>query len=461
LLHLSSESSLREEQLTRFMELVADRELNINCAKSSSTPILLLCRNNKSESLYPCLKSLLAREDVDLKLLYHGNDNVLMLLSRYYSLANPLIDCIRLLTNRGFDVNQKNKDSKTALSLLSQNDFVSKNFIDIARLLINEQSDFTVVRETVDELRKRSLRLDARVLSGVIDLYRSGQGRVNNEVSVFFPVFVFISFFAYLDTFVLQKEYELLQLCSLFSFDENQLKRFEELVKDKEVDLNCLDDHQRSPLILLCRHSKSERLAEFLSSLLRRRSVDLNLKDNDQWNALISACYYYHNQHLVEVVRLLLARGIDGKAITKRGSNALYALCCIHCGDVPNVTEVVRSLLDAGVEINGEKSALIAWCVNNIRTPDFLSVVRLLVERGINLDQKDERGRNALLLICAQFKNGSGLLELVRLLVENQIDVNSRDNGGFSVLEILNNRPIVIDSEITHFLKSHMSTNDV
>ena len=465
MLHLSSESSLREEQLTRFMELVADRELNINCAKSSSTPILLLCRNNKSESLYSCLKSILAREDVNLKLLYHDTDNALMLLSRYYSLANPLIDCIRLLTNRGFDVNQKNKDSKTALFLLSQNDFISKNFIDIARLLINEKSDFTVVRETVDELRKRSLRRDVKVLSGVIDLYRSGQGRVNNEVSVFFPVFVFISFFkycfAYLGTFVLQKEYELLQLCSLFSFDANQLERFEELVKDKEVDLNCRDHHHRSPLILLCRHSKSERLAEFLCTLLRRRSVDLNLKDNDQWNALISACFYYHNQHLVEVVRLLLARGIDGKAITKRGSNALYALCCIHCGDVPNVTEVVRALLDAGVEINGEKSALIAWCVNNIRTPDFIPVVRLLVERGIDLDQKDERGKNALLLICAQFKNGSGLLELVRLLVENQIDVNSRDNGGFSVLEILNNRPIVIDSEIIHFLKSVMSTNDV
>ena len=250
-------------------------------------------------------------------------------------------------------------------------------------------------------------------------------------------------------------------MCCLFSFTEQQLKRFGELILDKEVDLNCVDNNNRSPLILLCRHLKSERLAEFLSSLFNRCSIDPNIQDNDQWNALISACYYYHNQHLIEVVRLLLARGIDVKAITSRGSNALYALCCIHCGDVPNVTEVVRALLDAGVEINGEKSALIAWCVNNIRTPDFIPVVRLLVERGIDLDQKDERGKNALLLICAQFKNGSGLLELVRLLVENQIDVNSRDNGGFSVLEILNNRPIVIDSEIIHFLKSVMSTNDV
>lgn len=252
-----------------------------------------------------------------------------------------------------------------------------------------------------------------------------------------------------------------MQLCCFFSLDKIQSKRFEELAIDKEVDLNCVDNHHRTPLILLCRFSKSERLPELISILLNRHSIDLNIQDNDQWNALISVCFYYHNQHLVEVVRLLLARGINGKAVTKRGSNALYALCCIHCGDVSNVTEVIRTLLDGGIEINGQKSTLLAWCLNNIRTPDFIPVVRLLVERGIQLDHKDERGRNALLLICDQFKNGSGLLELVRLLVENHIDVNSRDNNGFSVLEILNNRPIEIDSEIIHLLKSVMSAYDV
>ena len=250
-------------------------------------------------------------------------------------------------------------------------------------------------------------------------------------------------------------------MCCWFSFTEQQLKRFGELILDKEVDLNCVDNNNRSPLILLCRHLKSERLAEFLSSLFNRCSIDPNIKDNDQWNALISACYYYHNQHLIEVVRLLLARGIDVKAITSRGSNALYALCCIHCGDVPNVTEVIRSLLDAGVEINGEKSVLFAWCVNNIRTPNFIPVVRLLIERGIDLERKDERGRNCLMLICDQHKNGNGLLNIVRLLIENHVNVDARDNEGLNVVEILNNRPIVIDPEVIQLLKGVMSNNYV
>lgn len=189
MLHLSSQPSLSKEQVARFVELVADRELNINCKKSSSTPILLLCRNNQSESLYPCLKSILARDDVDLKCLYHDNDNALMLLSRYYPLPYPLFDCIRLLVNHGLDINQKSKEnSKSALFLLLQNASIAKNFIDVARLLINENSDFTVVHETVEALLKRSQKRDAKILSDIIVSYRPGQGRVNNEVSIIFVV---------------------------------------------------------------------------------------------------------------------------------------------------------------------------------------------------------------------------------------------------------------------------------
>jgi len=173
------------------MELVADRELNINCAKSSSTPILLLCRNNKSESLYPCLKSILAREDVDLKMTTSQGNNALMLLSRYYPLSNPLIDCIRLLVNHGFDINEKNKDKKPALFLLSQNPSTSKNLIDVARLLINEKSDFKIAHKAAVALQKRGLLRDGEILSKIINSYVLGLGRVNNNVRIPFFLFIF------------------------------------------------------------------------------------------------------------------------------------------------------------------------------------------------------------------------------------------------------------------------------
>ena len=134
---------------------MADKSLNINCRKSSSyTPILLLCWRNKSPSLLPCLKLILERDDVDKKATHYGS-STLTLLCRHYPLANQLFDCIRLLQkNGGIDVNFKNKEGKTGLFLLSQNLSKDKTLIDIARLLLNEKSDFQMALETVDNLKK-------------------------------------------------------------------------------------------------------------------------------------------------------------------------------------------------------------------------------------------------------------------------------------------------------------------
>jgi len=247
-----------------------------------------------------------------------------------------------------------------------------------------------------------------------------------------------------------------LELCSRFSFNPDEFKRFEELTMDFEVNVNCFDSNRRSPIILLTRHCKSERLVEYIETLLRRHCTDLTWQDCDGWDALISACYFYHNQHLVRVVRLLLSHGIDGKAVTRRGSNALFALCTVHTGEVPNVTDVVRALLDGGVEINGEKSALLAWCRHNVRVQHFLPVVSLMIERGIDLSCKDENNRNALLLICSQHPNGLGLLKVVRLLVDKKIDIPCRDNDGLNVLEILSKRTVKIDDPIIQLLKIAM-----
>ena len=95
------------------------------------------------------------------------------------------MDSIRLLVKRGFDINEKNNENKTALSLLSEN-VKLKNFVDIAPLLINDQSDLQLAEETVAALRKRNLNQDADILLRIVESYRLGQGRVNNKVRNFY-----------------------------------------------------------------------------------------------------------------------------------------------------------------------------------------------------------------------------------------------------------------------------------
>jgi len=182
LFELCGLQSLSDEQVTRFLLLVSTNELDINFKSTKSYSLILrLCRYNHSKSLYPCLKSILTRDDVHLKVNYRSN-NILMLLCHQYPLANELMDSIRLLVKRGFDINEKNNENKTALSLLSEN-VKLENFVDIAPLLINDQSDLQLAEETVAVLRKRNLNRDADILSRIVESYRLGQGRINNEVS--------------------------------------------------------------------------------------------------------------------------------------------------------------------------------------------------------------------------------------------------------------------------------------
>ena len=79
-----------------------------------------------------------------------------------------------------------------------------------------------------------------------------------------------------------------------------------------------------------------------------------------------------------------------------------------------------------------------------------------MIERGIDHSCKDEHNRNALLLICSQHPNGLGLLKVVRLLVDKKIDIHCRDNDGLNVLEILSKRTVKIDDPIIQLLKIAM-----
>jgi len=169
----------------RFQKLVADKRVDVNLysSKYHSTAILLLCRYNNSHSLYPCLKSLLTREDIKLDMFHYGK-NPLMLLCRYYKLENELLDCIRLLIKRGVDCNRKSglKGDVTALFLLSKYARRSRYLIDAVRLLINDKSDLQEAEKSVEVLRKRGFAQEADILSQIIQSYRLRRGSVPNKV---------------------------------------------------------------------------------------------------------------------------------------------------------------------------------------------------------------------------------------------------------------------------------------
>ena len=133
---LCSQNELSNIEFARFRDLIAEKDIDINCPAlfSKFTPLLALCRHNKSQYMYRCLKFFLERKDVNLNLITHYWHNALTLLCRYYS-QSDLIHCIRLLIMRhGINFNVLDRYRRPAYLLLCEL-YNGDNFVDVARLL--------------------------------------------------------------------------------------------------------------------------------------------------------------------------------------------------------------------------------------------------------------------------------------------------------------------------------------
>jgi ankyrin repeat protein len=234
-------------------------------------------------------------------------------------------------------------------------------------------------------------------------------------------------------------------------------QRFSELVMDKAVNVNCLNENYQTPLLLLSRSNKSDTLIDCIRVLLNRHCVNVNYQDPYNVNSLIAVCSSQNSQRLIEIVRLLLQRGIDIDAVENESHwTALFAVCYVSRSGVNNVAQLIQVLLDAGANVNTKandgSNCLIAWSKHNHGHPDFILVLRLLIQRGIDLACTDAQNRNVLLII-SELYCGPRLLEIVRLLVKSRINVHVRDNIGRDVVDILKNRGFQANSEIIQCLK--------
>ena len=172
--------------MNRLLELASDRnvELNSKYRSTTNTPILMLCRYNHSDSLFPILRQLLNFEDVDQNAVNRYGHNALTYVLRYFS-SKRTIDCVRLLLKRGVRVNVQVKEKNykwTAIEFLCQF-YKGSNLVDIARLLIHRNADLNSASKAVELLKNRSLRRDANILTKIIQSFREGQGHVLNKVS--------------------------------------------------------------------------------------------------------------------------------------------------------------------------------------------------------------------------------------------------------------------------------------
>jgi ankyrin repeat protein len=170
--------------------------------------------------------------------------------------------------------------------------------------------------------------------------------------------------------------------------------------------------------------------ALFIAAELERRSLvrlllehgaNVNLPGRNGISPLAAAAYTGN----IEIIELLLEKGADAGAIDATGKSALaYAAG-------RGFTSIVRSLLQRKVDVNarlGNDLTALMWAAGHSEeagSADVVETIAVLLDAGARVNDKDNRGRTAL-MIAAEL----GHTQAIEVLVRRGADRALTDKAG-------------------------------
>jgi ankyrin repeat protein len=151
------------------------------------------------------------------------------------------------------------------------------------------------------------------------------------------------------------------------------------------------------------------------------KGADAGLKGRSGTSPVAAAAFAGRNQ----VVRILLAHGADARAADDTGKPPI-----VYAAASGNL-DIVRQLLTHDVDVNARYAndlTLLMWASGPdqaVAEAQALQVVSWLVDAGAHIDDRDDRGRTAL-MIAAEGNHA----EIVHLLLTHGADPSLRDKAG-------------------------------
>ena len=151
------------------------------------------------------------------------------------------------------------------------------------------------------------------------------------------------------------------------------------------------------------------------------KGADAKLKGRSGTSPLAAAAFAGRNQ----VVKMLLAYGADGQVADDTGKPPI-----VYAAASGNL-DIVRQLLTQGLDVNARYAndlTLLMWASGpdqSVAEAQALELVSYLVDAGARIDDRDDRGRTAL-MIAAEGNHA----EIAQLLLKHGADPTLRDKAG-------------------------------
>ena len=181
-----------------------------------------------------------------------------------------------------------------------------------------------------------------------------------------------------------------------------------------------------------------ERLRDLLRDV---KSVDVNHTDLSGRSPLMLLCQCNHSESFKRCFEILFGSENYTNAAIKNGEgvNALHLLCLCNSANVS--VDVVQQLISHGIDVNevevAGNNALHCLCANKSDTQEFVNVARHLISCGINVQAQTLKGDTALTLLF-QYSNKEYVLEMAHLLaLEHNVDVHHQNANGENAFHLL------------------------